>query len=132
MAYRRNPKQTTKTSNRIAQKEIAGAQDFSLVSEFKGYRNKEDITNLPPGYLVVGSQNVLTTVSNRIGVRKGYTLYGQVDRTAKGIVASADWARHTGDERHLRAGNGKHQYLILQLPEINGMEIPLLRDKFFG
>lgn len=113
MAYRKNPKQTTKTSNRIAQKEIAGAQDFSLVSEFKGYRNKEDITNLPPGYLVVGSQNVLTTVANRIGVRKGYTLYGQSDRTAKGIVASMDWIRHTGDERHLRAGNGKHQYLYV-------------------
>lgn len=110
MAYRKNPKQTTKTSNRIAQKEIAGAQDFSLVSEFKGYRNKEDITNLPPGYLVLGSQNVLTTVSNRIGVRKGYTLDGQANNTVAGIVGSADWSRHTGDTRNLRSGNTKLQY----------------------
>lgn len=84
--------------------------DFSLVSDFLGYRSKEDVTNMPPGYLVKGSQNVLTTTASRIGIRKGYTLDGQSNSTISGITSSFDWERHTGDVRHLRAGNSKHQY----------------------
>ena len=42
----------------------AKAREFSLVSNYKyGYRNREDVTNLEPGVLIVGSQNVLTNVS---------------------------------------------------------------------
>lgn len=85
-------------------------QDFTTVSQFLGYRHKEDKTNLPSGYLVVGSQNVLTNTGGRVGLRKGYTLDGQTDTTTAPILASFDWNRHTGDERHLRAGNKKLQF----------------------
>jgi len=81
------------------------SSDFSLVSDFHGYRNKEDVTNLPPGYLVVGSQNVLTTTSGRVSLREGYTLDGQSSATIAPVLSSFDWDRHTGDQRNLRSGN---------------------------
>lgn len=91
--------------------------DFTTVSQFYGYRHKEDKTNLPSGYLVVGSQNVLTNTGGRIGIRRGYTLDGQSSSTEAPILASVDWDRHTGDQRNLRAGfltiagnDGKLQY----------------------
>lgn len=95
---------------RITSVPIAAASDFSLVSDFHGYRNKEDITNLPPGYLVVGSQNVLTTTSSRISVRKGYQIDGQRDTTVAPILGGYDWLMHIGQYRHLRSGNSKLQF----------------------
>lgn len=88
----------------------AKAHEFSLLSSWHlGYRNREDITMLPPGVLVQGSQNVLTNTATRIGIRKGYTLDGQIDNTIAPIVSAFDWHRHVGDTRHLRSGNGNLQ-----------------------
>ncbi len=51
--------------------------EISIVNQFpKTYRNREDITNLPPGVLVVGSQNILSNVSERLQVRQGYKIDG--------------------------------------------------------
>lgn len=107
--------------SRIKSVSQAHAREFGLVEGFKkGYRNREDITTLSPGILVKGSQNVLTNVYQRVGIRGGYTLDGQRDTTptvnAVGILSSFDWKRHTGDSRHLRGGfnttgsNAKLQY----------------------
>lgn len=93
-------------------------QEYSVVNNFKyGYRNREDITNLPPGVLIVGSQNVLTNVSERIQVRQGYALDGATSTTAAAISSSFDWQTRGNAERHLRAGfltsaanDGKLQY----------------------
>lgn len=83
----------------------ARVASFPLVTGFKsGYRNREDITTLPPGVLVTGSQNVLTNTSQRVGIVKGYVLDGQRDTSGNPILSSYDWQRHTGDERHLRGG----------------------------
>ncbi len=103
------------SSRRLGQ---ARAQEYQIVSGFPhGYRNREDITNLPSNTLVVGSQNVLTDVSGRIGIRKGYTLDGALDTSLSGIQATFDWRRSFGDTKHLRAGfltsaggNGKIQF----------------------
>lgn len=90
---------------KIARLATAKGQEYNVVSDFKyGYRNREDITNLPPGVLVAGSQNVLTNVSDRIQIRQGFTLDGQSSTNMGGFPASYDWNRHTGDERNLRAG----------------------------
>ncbi len=87
-------------------KETSKETAFSLVSEFRGYRHKEDKTNLAPGYLVEGSQNVLTTTGgDKVTIRKGFTLDGQEDMTIAPILSSFDWLSHTGEERNLRAGN---------------------------
>lgn len=87
------------------------ANDYSLVSDFLGYRAKEDVTNMPPGYLVQGSQNVLTTTSSRVSIRPGYTLDGQANATVTGIRSSCDFEMSVGGYvRHLRYGNAKLQY----------------------
>ena len=79
--------------------------EFPLVEKFRsGYRNREDITTLPPDVMVKGSQNVLTNVFQRVGIRKGYTLDGQRDTSRNPILSCFDWDRHTGDTAHLRAG----------------------------
>lgn len=94
------------------------AKEYNLVSSYKlGYRNREDITNLPPGVMIVGSQNVQTNVSDRIQVRQGYELDGAVSSVASAISSSYDWQTRGNSEVHLRAGfltsagnDGKLQY----------------------
>jgi hypothetical protein len=70
-----------------------------------GYRNREDVTVLPPNVLVSGSKNVLTNTFKRIGNRKGYSLDGQRDSASTdGVYGSFDWLTHIGTERNLRVG----------------------------
>lgn len=96
----------------------ARAGEFSVVSNFKyGYRQREDITNLPPGVLIKGSQNVLTNVSERVQVRQGYSVDGDVSTVIAPILSSFDWLTRINSEVHLRAGfltsagnDGKVQY----------------------
>lgn len=96
----------------------AKAREYSLVSEFKyGYHNLEDVTNLPPGVLIEGSQNVQTNVNERIQIRQGYALDGATSSVEAPILASFDWLTRGNGERHLRAGfltsaanDGKLQY----------------------
>lgn len=83
----------------------AKTREFALVSSFKlGYRNREDVTNLPPGVLIVGSQNVLTNVSERVQIRQGYALDGPVSSVAAPVLANFDWFTRGNGERNLRAG----------------------------
>lgn len=93
--------------------------EYKLVTDYKlGYRNREDITALPPGVLIVGSQNVLTNISERVQIRQGYTVDGSPSSTAAAVLASFDWLTAKGNlERHMRAGgltsagnDGKLQY----------------------
>ncbi len=94
------------------------AREYSIVSTYKlGYRNREDVTNLPPGVLIVGSQNVLTNVSERIQIRQGYALDGATNDVISPIMSSFDWLTRNNGEKHLRAGfltsagnDGKLQY----------------------
>jgi len=96
----------------------AKAREFAIVDNFKyGYRNREDVTNLPPGVLIVGSQNVLTNVSERVQIRQGYSLDGLVSMLAAPVLASFDFLTRGNGEVHLRAGgltsagnDGKMQY----------------------
>lgn len=102
----------------VAKQPTSKGGDFQLVSDFKyGYRNREDITNLPPGVLIVGSQNVQTNVSERIQIRQGYSVDGEVSELISPILASFDWITKQNGEKHLRAGfltsagnDGKLQY----------------------
>lgn len=79
--------------------------EFSLLSNFtkEGYRNREDITILPPGVLVLGSYNVLTNVGGRIAVTKGYTLDGQANTTLTPITSSFDFTKLTINDTHVRS-----------------------------
>lgn len=106
---------TFSNTRKLAQ---AKAREYSIVDSFKlGYRNREDVTNLPPGVLIVGSQNVLTNVSERVQIRQGYSLDGPTSSVAAPVLASFDWLTKVNGEVHMRAGNltsagndGKLQY----------------------
>ncbi len=92
--------------------------EFNLVSSFPlGYRVREDITKLPPGVLIIGSQNVLTNISDRVQIRQGYALDGATSSVIASIVSSFDWQTKQNGEVHMRAGfltsagnDGKLQY----------------------
>ena len=87
----------------MAKKANLKRNDFSTVSQFKyGYRNREDVTALPPGVLIEGSQNVLINAAKRVQIRKGYTLDGQASTTLASIDAKWDWQMSTGSYRNVR------------------------------
>lgn len=89
----------------------AKVREFSLVQgPFKGYRAREDITMLPPGILVKGSQNVLTNTSQRIAKRKGYKVDGQTNITLDYIHSSFDWTKILNNDTHVRSWSDKLQY----------------------
>lgn len=75
---------------------------YSLINTFKGYVHKQDITNLPEGYLTVGSRNVLTNDDEKILVRKGFVKYEDQNPLPGGIQSCFDWRVSNGDERHMR------------------------------
>jgi hypothetical protein len=88
----------------------AKSHEFELISDFTklGYRNREDITILPPGVLVYGSFNVVTETTGRIGVVKGYTLDGQAASFGgyTGPMTSAyDFTKLETDDTHIRTHN---------------------------
>ncbi len=103
-----------------SQRKLGAAKqhEYSIVDNFKyTYRNREDVTNLPPGVLIVGSKNVLSNVSERIQIRQGYTLDGAVSSVAGPVLASFDWLSKQNGEVRMRAGgltsagnDGKLQY----------------------
>ena len=87
------------------------ADEFTLTTGFdKGYRAREDVTLLPPGILVHGSQNVLTNTSERIAIRKGFTLDGQADATITPITSAFDWTKLSNNDRHMRSYSTKIQF----------------------
>lgn len=82
---------------------------FLLTSEFRGYSNKADITNIDPKFLVSPSQNVIINDQEKIEVRAGYTLDGPAGSTNTPIISSYDWITSTGVERNIRT-NGTALY----------------------
>ncbi len=79
-------------------------------SRFFGYRNKEDITNLPQGFLVPPSQNVFINTNGLIQTRLGYFIDGQTDTTNAPVLGSHDWYRGVNGEGHVRVANNKIQF----------------------
>jgi len=83
---------------------------FLVTSEYRGYSNKADITNIDPKFLVTPSQNVIINDQEKIEVRAGYTLDGPAGSTNVGIRSSYDWITSTGHERNLRVTGTKLYY----------------------
>ncbi len=84
---------------------LAKQHEYTIVDSYKlTYRNREDVTNLPPGVLIIGSQNVISNVSERIQIRQGYALDGATSGTAAAVLASFDWLTRGNNEKHVRAG----------------------------
>lgn len=82
----------------------ARAKEYSLQDTFKlGYRNKEDVSNLPAYTLVVGSQNVLTNAAEQVGIRQGYVLDGSAgNQNTYGVDSAYDFLTKIGITQNLR------------------------------
>jgi hypothetical protein len=85
-------------------------KDFKLVTDFKGYIAREDQTNIAPGWLVSGSQNVIINASNRVAIRKGFIMDGPTSTALTPIISSFDWENHLGYTRNLRSYTGNLEY----------------------
>lgn len=83
---------------------VGRSKEFDLQSIFKyGYRNKEDVSNLPPNTLVIGSQNVLTNAAELVGIRQGYVLDGAAGtQNDYGIDSAYDFQTRLGVLENLR------------------------------
>lgn len=79
-------------------KEITTVEDFVI-----GYRNREDISLLKPQTLVVGSHDVLTNVSGRVGSRKGYTIDGAASNVQSPAKSPFTWLTQRGQIWNTRA-----------------------------
>lgn len=83
----------------------ARVHEIQIVDNFKlDYRNREDITNLPPGVLVVGSQNILVNTASRIQAREGYVLDGPSSTVNAPILSSFEWNSKGNGKRYVRFG----------------------------
>lgn len=82
----------------------AMAREYTIQGSFKlGYRNKEDVSNLPAYTLVVGSQNVLTNSSDIVSVRNGYSLDGSAgNQNTYGIDSNYDFNTRVNGIQNLR------------------------------
>jgi hypothetical protein len=89
------------------------ATKHDVTETIKGYSEKIDITKLDPGHLIKGSQNVMIKDARTVGIRKGYTLVGQKNKTdIKPITASFDFDNFKGDERNLRTWGDRIEVLL--------------------
>jgi hypothetical protein len=77
-------------------------KDFRLVSNFRGYINKKDITNAGAGFMAPGSQNVIINDGEKIESRQGYTLDGAAQTGLYPIRSSYVWKSSTGTEFPMR------------------------------
>lgn len=89
-------------------------REIPVVSKFPlTYRNREDITNLPPGVLVVGSQNIISNVSERLQTRQGYAIDGSfltyINTTAisgNAVTVGSTLGMNTGDYAKITFSSG--------------------------
>jgi len=83
---------------------------YTITDKFKGYNSKVDATKLSDGYLVSGSQNVLSTDGENIKIREGYTLDGAANTATTPIQSSYDWNTHSNTGLYLRSYNDTLEY----------------------
>ena len=82
---------------------IIADKRFDLVTEFLGYQNRKDNTNLPKGVLISDSLNVVSKTTGRVGIVKGYTIDGQTSSLSAGIESSFDTDMSFGANINLRS-----------------------------
>jgi len=99
---------------------------FTTIREFTGYRNKKDETNFDSdGFLVNGSQNVVSTDGDTVAIRQGYTAYGAAASGTEPIEGSYEWKTHRGEEIALRSYDDE-----LEFYDSNSSDWVRLADSF--
>ena len=85
---------------------------FQLITPYKSYVSKAEVTALDPRYLVKGSKNVYVDYAMRIISRPGYTLYGAAKTVSTGMKGSYEWQSSTRHEYALRSYAGSLEFDI--------------------
>ncbi len=103
----------TKSTNVKSPKALKPTE-FQLISQYLGYVTKPDPTNIGQGYLVAGSQNMVTSNGERVSARKGYSRLGAAaSGTSYAIISSYEWTTNRGIEHALRRFNDTLQVLYV-------------------
>lgn len=109
------------------------SEKYNFVDKFNGYIRKQDITNVAPGFLVEGSQNVLTNEGERIASRKGYIKLETPETVYNGGIKSAfDWRTSYGEERHVRGWEARAVVLSVTTNTITKTGVTSFADAGFG
>lgn len=85
---------------------------FNLITSYKSYVSKAEITALDPRFLVRGSKNVVVDYAQRVVSRPGYTLYGVAKTVDIGSKGSYEWQSSTGHEYAFRSGGSTLEFDI--------------------
>lgn len=84
--------------------------NFKLITQYKSYISKAEVTALDPRFLVKGSRNVYIDYALRIVSRPGYTLYGSARTVSTGTKGSYEWQSSTGHEFAFRSYAGSLEF----------------------
>lgn len=85
------------------------AAKYDLVSEFKGYVTKPDVTNTDQRYLTKGSFNVVVNDEEKVTGRLGYSTFGTANTDRNPIQSAFTWNTSSSTELLLRGANTELQ-----------------------
>lgn len=95
---------------------------FKLITQYKSYVAKPEVTALDPRFLVPGSKNVLIDYALRVISRNGYKLYNQENTEGGGCVSSYDWSTSNGKFFSMRTNDNTLSF------DWNGLYNPLMTN----
>jgi len=77
---------------------------WQIVEKFDdGFLQKRDVTQMPAGALIVGSQNVVITDGDRIAVREGTNIFGASSTNTTPITSMHTFRKRNGSEIMMRS-----------------------------
>lgn len=83
-----------------------------LNTDWLGYLNKTEKTNLPNNSMIEGSYNFYVDDKGNLSLRPGYTLFGAAKTVDKGIEGGDTWNTNTGTELPWRVYDGTFQTYV--------------------
>lgn len=84
---------------------------WTRVEDFTdGFLHKRDVTQMPAGALIIGSQNVRINDADRVGVRRGSEKFGASSTATTPITSMHTMKKRTGDNVMMRAYDDKMEY----------------------
>lgn len=90
--------------------------EYSIISGYRGYVTKKDITNMSARLLTIGSQNVLINDEEKIESRKGFTLDGAANAALNPIESSFDWDTDLATEINTRSYDDELEFRSTTTP----------------
>lgn len=83
---------------------------YLILTEFKGYKSRSDMTSTDERYLVSGSQNMLLNEFEKWESRNGYSIFGATNTARNRPKSEYTWFDNIGNEIFLREANGTLEF----------------------